>query len=84
MKYLISYDLAQKKWADYEKIIAEIKRFGGREILVSQWVVNLNNSAIQVVNHFKSFVDSNKDRLLVVGIHDDWASLNGKIDISKM
>jgi CRISPR-associated endonuclease Cas2 len=63
--YLLSYDLVEEKKnakIDYEKLWAELKRLGGHRTQFSVWLVNLDNTPTEVVEHFKQFVDHN-DRI---------------------
>lgn len=60
--YTVSYDLIKRK--DYESLWTELKRLGAHRTQASYWLVNLNNTAKEVHDHFKSFVD-NDDKIWV-------------------
>lgn len=79
-KYVISYDL-DSPGQDYARIWKELNRLGAKRVLYSQWVMKSNNSAGQLRDYFKDFIDTN-DRLLVVSLEDDWASWKAMIDIN--
>ncbi len=79
-KYVISYDL-DSPGRDYPRIWKELSRLGAKRVLLSQWVMKSNNTAGQLRDYFKDFIDSNH-RLLVVSLEDDWASWKAMIDIN--
>jgi hypothetical protein len=84
-KYLVSYDLDKPGPQNYDRIITEIKRFGGVEVLRSQWVITNKASAAGLRDHFKGFISTNTDRLIVNGIDvADWAAWNAMADINKL
>ena len=66
--FVFGYDLVNEQGssADYQELWDELERLGAHRIQESLWVVNLDNTAKEVVDHFKNFVDDN-DRL--------WASV---------
>jgi CRISPR-associated endonuclease Cas2 len=65
-KFLLTYDLiAEKDGYDYEPLWAELKRLGGVKTQYSVYLIELNNSQQQVVDHFKTFMDGD-DYLMVV------------------
>lgn len=60
MIYLFSYDLMKKKPEfDYEVLWAELKRLKAFRVQESVWLINLTNSAKEVVEHFQGFVHAN-------------------------
>ncbi|UWU68207.1 hypothetical protein [Bradyrhizobium sp. NC92] len=61
-KFIITYDLMKGK--DYDKIIKELEKHGGHKALLSMWFIDLDNTAVDVFDHFIKFVDSD-DRLVV-------------------
>lgn len=69
--YFVSYDLLKTK--DYQKIIDELKRYGARRMLESNWCFNRANSGESSIlrDHFKKFIDSD-DRLVVSEV-TDWS-----------
>ncbi|HFW4211923.1 TPA: hypothetical protein ACIBOM_005085, partial [Salmonella enterica subsp. enterica serovar Reading] len=69
--YFVSYDLVKTK--DYQKIIDELKRYGARRMLESNWCFKRANSGESKIfrDHFKKFIDSD-DRLVVSEVAD-WA-----------
>jgi CRISPR-associated endonuclease Cas2 len=63
--YLVIYDLVNKKpEAEYQTLWDELKRLGAHRTQYSSWIVNLNNTAKEIVEHFKQFVHSD-DRIMV-------------------
>jgi hypothetical protein len=82
--YLISYDLLNKKtFGDYEKLIAELRRIGAKEVLFSEWVWKRENySCAQMRDHLKTFIHPD-DRILVTEV-SDWASRGTMIDINDL
>jgi len=61
--YLLAYDLVNKPTEfDYEPLWAELKRLGAHRTQYSLWLLDLNNTAQEVVEHFQKFVHTN-DRL---------------------
>ena len=84
MKYSISYDLNQPG-QDYDKIVKELERLGGKRILYSHWVINrTNTSARNLRTHLKDFLDSN-DRLMVIPLDGSpwsgWKLMNSPNDM---
>ena len=61
--FVVSYDLRKNK--DYKRIIEELERLGGHRALESFWFVDLENTAVQVRDHLKDYVDSD-DQFAVV------------------
>lgn len=72
--FLISYDL-RAPGRDYSRLYAELARISAAKITLSDWVVELNQTAIQVRDVMRTYVDGN-DRIAVVQLVD-WASFNG-------
>ena len=63
--YVLAYDLRNEKDSyDYEPLWEELKRLGGHKTQYSLWLIALNNTAIEVHDHFKNYLD-NDDRLWV-------------------
>jgi len=60
--YTFSYDLIKRK--DYQTLWNELGRLGAHRTEASYWLVNVNNTAKQLHDHLKQFVD-NDDRLWV-------------------
>lgn len=73
MKYVISYDL-DLPGKDYTALLNELRRLGATRILLSQWLLNSPNTASQLRDHFRQYIDAN-DRLLVNPL-GAWASWN--------
>lgn len=61
--FCISYDLIKGK--DYEKLWDELDRLGGHKALESFYLIDLNNTASEVRDHLKGYVDSD-DMLMVI------------------
>ncbi|MEQ1817715.1 MAG: hypothetical protein ABL871_03825 [Terricaulis sp.] len=72
--YLISYDL-RAPGRDYTSLYAELARIQAAKLTLSDWIVELNQTPIQVRNVMKTYVDEN-DRIAVLQIVD-WATWNG-------
>lgn len=53
--YLISYDLINRK--DYPKLWDELERLGAKRTLESLWLINLNNTPTEILEHFSQFID---------------------------
>ncbi len=60
--YTVSYDLIKRK--DYQSLWDELNRLGAHRTQESYWLVNVNNTAKELNDHLKSFVDGD-DRILV-------------------
>ncbi|TMJ94279.1 MAG: CRISPR-associated protein Cas2, partial [Alphaproteobacteria bacterium] len=63
--YLVSYDLVKEKknaQHDYQVLWDELERLGAHRAQYSAWLVNLNMTPQEVVQHFRQFVDDN-DRI---------------------
>jgi hypothetical protein len=85
-RYLVSYDLDKPGPQDYEKIITEIKRIGGVEVLFSQWVVRRDPTvtAVMLRDHLINFIDKKTDRLIVNEIDTNWATWRSMVDINTL
>ncbi|MCI5040018.1 MAG: hypothetical protein MRY81_10070 [Donghicola eburneus] len=61
--FVFTYDLRNESGShDYQPLWDELERLGAHRFQDSAWFVNLNNTAKEVVEHFKGFTDSD-DRL---------------------
>ena len=60
--FVLTYDLVKRK--DYQTLWDELERLGAHRALDSFWLVDLNNTAKEVHDHFKGFVDDD-DRIWV-------------------
>lgn len=57
--YFLTYDLVNETGSqDYEPLWDELKRLKGHRTQYSVWLVNLNNTPIEVREHFQKFLDS--------------------------
>jgi CRISPR-associated endonuclease Cas2 len=67
--YLVAYDLVNesKGTFDYQPLWAELKRLGAHRTQYSLWLLNVNNTAKEVVEHLKKYVDNN-DRLWATSV----------------
>ncbi len=65
--FVLNYDLVNesKGTHDYQPLWDELKRLKAQRTQYSTWLIDLNNSPREVVEHFKQFVDKD-DRLMVV------------------
>ncbi len=86
MRYLVSYDLDKPGPQDYERIITEIKRVGGVEVLFSQWVIRRDPSvtAVMLRDHLLNFINQTTDRLIVNEIDENWASWRAMAKINEL
>jgi len=53
--YVFTYDLIKRK--DYPKLWDELERLGAHRALNSFWLINVNNTAKELHDHLKGFVD---------------------------
>ena len=83
MRYLISYDL-NKEGQDYASLTDELKKFGAKRVLYSQWVLRHNDTTCAALrDHFWKLMDSN-DRLLVMELDGTgWAGMRLMIKLSE-
>ncbi len=66
--YLVIYDLVNKKSEpEYQTLWDELKRLGAHRTQYSAWLVSLNNTPKEVVDHFKQFVHAD-DRIMVTRV----------------
>lgn len=63
--YIVSYDLIKEK--DYPKLIEELEKYESCKPLLSVWVIVTEQSAVEIRDHLKNFIDEN-DKLLVVQV----------------
>lgn len=82
-KYLVSYDLDEPGPQDYDRIIGEIQRLGGVEVLRSQWVINSDLSAVDLLNHLWLSVNATTDRMIVCEL-TRWAAKRAIVKISSL
>jgi hypothetical protein len=82
--YLVSYDLLNHAtFGQYEELIAEIQRLGGKRVLLSEWVMRRADGSVELRDHLRKFIHS-ADRLLVSEISGNWASWAVLCDINKL
>ena len=63
--FTTAYDLRNETGShDYEPLWKELRRLGGHRTQYSLWLVNVNNTAQQLHDHLKAYVD-NDDRIWV-------------------
>lgn len=60
--YTVNYDLIKTK--DYQRLWNELTRLGAHRTNESFWLVNVNNTAKQLHDHLKNYIDGD-DRLWV-------------------
>lgn len=60
--YTVSYDLIKRK--DYQSLWDELERLGAHRTQASYWLIAVNNTAQQLHDHLKKFVDKD-DKLWV-------------------
>jgi hypothetical protein len=58
--YLVAYDLINEKKGthDYKPLWKELERLDAFRTQYSLWLINLTNTAKEVVEHFERFVDT--------------------------
>ena len=78
--YLVSYDLVAPG-RDYKPLVEAIQSLGGVRVLQSQWVIRVSNTAAQVRDYLRTFMDGN-DRILVNDFLD-WASWNALVKLDQ-
>lgn len=79
--YIISYDLRIGATPDdYDRIARALEALGARRVLLSDWALRTTYTAVQLRNHFQTFMDAN-DRLVVVLVAD-WAAFNPITDMN--
>jgi hypothetical protein len=71
--FWIAYDL-MKVGQDYTRLTNELLRLGARKWMLSDWILHRTDTAAQLRDHLKQFIDKN-DRLSVAAI-SDWATYN--------
>lgn len=80
--YLIGYDL-NKQGQDYTTLIEKIKKIGlWWHCLDSTWIVKSDNTAVEIRDFLKQFIDNN-DELLVVHLSGEAAWKGFSDDCSK-
>jgi CRISPR/Cas system-associated endoribonuclease Cas2 len=63
--FIVTYDLVKEESsADYKPLIDDLEARGGHRYQASCWLVDLNNTASEVYDHYKAMLDSN-DKLMV-------------------
>lgn len=65
--YLISYDLVDEKknpQHDYQVLWDELKRLKAFRTNLSVWLISVDNTPNEILEHFKNFVDAN-DRIWI-------------------
>ena len=60
--FVVTYDLIKRK--DYPKLWEALGNLGAHRALESFWLVNVNNTAKELHDHLKQFIDGD-DRLWV-------------------
>lgn len=65
--FAVSYDLVKRK--DYQTLWDEFKRLNAHKCLRSMYLLDANNTAEEVKDHLKTFID-NDDQLIVVEFSD--------------
>ena len=63
--FVVTYDLRQKDWPDYTKLIDKLKQMSSVKYQESSWFVDQNRTAQQVLETLKPYVHED-DRLMVV------------------
>lgn len=61
--FAVTYDLMKGK--DYQTLWDELERLGGHKALASFYLLDLNNTASEVRDHLRQYIDDD-DKLMVV------------------
>jgi hypothetical protein len=74
--FLVTYDLRKpESISDYRRIIDKIKAYGvWAKVSESTWIIISHDTVSSVRDNLMSGLDLN-DKLFVVGIKNDWASV---------
>ncbi len=78
--YIVSYDLIKDK--NYKRLTDELLRLDAHKALLSVWLVNLNNTAKEVRDHLRGFMDDD-DKIIVAEITSNscaWKAFTGTQD----
>lgn len=81
--YLISYDLIRPESSpEYTRLINLIKTstFWAKP-LESVWLVKTSLSSMEILKQLQAVTDAN-DKILVIGVDNDWASFNLLKDVT--
>lgn len=70
--FIVSYDL-KSPGKDYSNLYDAIRRYTSCRILDSVWLVDSSESAAQIRDYLKGYIDSN-DELLVARLRQAWAT----------
>ena len=62
-KYIVSYDLIAPG-KNYQLLYDALEKAGAKKVLLSQWVLNSNQTAMQLRDAIHAYMDAN-DRILV-------------------
>jgi len=82
-KYLISYDL-MAPGKDYQPLIAALEKMGAKKVLLSEWAISINQTAEQLRDTIRAYMDAN-DRIVVDELSPtNWATWNALIDLNKI
>lgn len=59
--FILSYDLIDENGssADYQKLYDELDRLSAHRVQASLWLLKLNNTSKEVIDHFMGFADAN-------------------------
>ena len=79
MIFQLTYDLnKEESSAAYKPLIDGLTRLGAHRYQASAWLVNLNNTAEEVHEHFKKLMDSN-DSLWVCELTQAYCGSNNRL-----
>ena len=70
--YTFAYDLVNERGSsnDYQNLWDELKRLDAHRVQESLWLISLNNTPKEVVEHFAKFTDKD-DRLWVSSVREN-------------
>ena len=63
--FVVTYDLRQKDWEEYDTLIKEIEKMNSVKYQESCWFIDQQKTALQVFNQLKAYIHED-DRLMVV------------------
>ncbi len=73
--FALTYDLIKRK--DYETLWGELERLSAHRTQDSMWLINLNNTAQEVAEHFRQYIDAD-DRIWVLELTKNNYYFNAK------
>jgi hypothetical protein len=78
--FIVAYDL-HLPVKSYPALWAELERLGAVRVLASDWALRVNNTAHEVAEHFRKYMDA--DDSLLVTQPAAWAAYNLLVDLNE-